>query len=211
METTYLICAAVGGTLIFCQFVMTLLGLGHGDAEVGGHDVGGHDVGGHDVGEHDVGEHDGHEAGHEHGATWFFSWLTFRTLSAALAFFGLTGLLALQWQIEPLPAFGIALAAGAAAIVLVGWLMRLLHRFNIDGTARIERSVGSRGTVYLSIPPGGVGKVHLSLQHRTIECKAVAGEESALATGTKVVVVAVIGPDTVKVAPAAETERNSHV
>lgn len=201
METTYLICAAVGGTLILCQFVMTLLGMGHGDADVGGHDAGGHDAGGHDA---------DHESGHDHGATWFFSWLTFRTLSAALAFFGLTGLIALQWNVEPLPGFLAALASGAVALVLVGWLMRALQRLNADGTTRLDQSVGSRGTVYLSIPPGGVGKVHLSLQRRTVECKAVAGEEDSLATGTQIVVVAVIGPDTVKVALAAEPERNTH-
>ena len=34
METVYLASAVVGGTLLVCQFVMTLLGLGH-------HDIGG--------------------------------------------------------------------------------------------------------------------------------------------------------------------------
>src|SRR4051812_22037129 len=108
METTYLVCAILGGTLITCQFLLSLLGLG-GDHDVG-HDAGGHDFGGHDVG-HDAG-HDGHHDGHEHGSNWFLGWLTFRTLTAGTAFFGLVGLAATHAEVEPGPAFVLALAAG---------------------------------------------------------------------------------------------------
>src|SRR2546426_9349206 len=112
METAYLICAVVGGTLIVCQFLMTLLGLG-GDHDVGGHDAGGHDFGGgHDV----AGQH---EAGHGSEPSWFFSMLTFRTLSAAVAFFGLAGLAATHGNLDPIPTLALALGAGAIALVLV--------------------------------------------------------------------------------------------
>ena len=76
METVYLVCAVVGGTVLVCQFVMTLLGLG------GDHDAGGD----HDVA-HDAGHH---EAGHDHDSSWLVGVLTFRTLVAALAFFGVS-------------------------------------------------------------------------------------------------------------------------
>src|SRR5581483_675959 len=85
METMYLACAALGGTLVLCQFLLGLLGLG------GHHDFGGHDVG-HDFAGHDAAHDGGHDAPHEHGSSSVFNWLTFRTVSAALAFFGLTGL-----------------------------------------------------------------------------------------------------------------------
>src|ERR1700731_3790824 len=88
MDTAYLICALVGGTLVICQFLLTLLGLGgHHDAG-GDHDIAGHDAGGHDAAGHDT-EHDHH--GHSSAASWFLSILTFRTLTAGVAFFGLTG------------------------------------------------------------------------------------------------------------------------
>jgi membrane protein implicated in regulation of membrane protease activity len=205
METAYLLCAAVGGTLIVCQFVMTLLGIG-GDHDVGG----GHDVGGHDFGGHDVAGH--HEVGHGAESSWFFSMLSFRTLSAAVAFFGLAGLAAHQAELDRWQTLGIALAAGAVAFFLVGWLMRMLIRLNVDGTARIERAVGSRGTVYLPVPAGksGVGKVHVSMLNRTIEYRAITAQDQ-LPTGAKVVVVGIVAPDTVEVASATESERTAYV
>jgi hypothetical protein len=207
METFYLVCAIAGSTLIVCQFLMTLLGLG------GGHDFGGHD-GGLDVGgghEWAGSIHDtGHDGGHDHGSSWFFSLLTFRTVSAAVAFFGLAGLAAHE-HLDAWYTLSLAIVAGGGALVIVAWLMRLLTRMNVDGTARIERSVGSRGTVYLSIPAGrgGVGKVHVSLQNRTLEYNAVTSKEE-LPTGAKIVVVSVVSADTVEVAPLVESERTNH-
>jgi len=71
-----------------------------------------------------------------------------------------------------------------------------------DGTQRIDRAVGNTGTVYLSVPANqeGTGKVTVKVQNRTVEYLAVTRHQ-ALATGTPVQVVAVVGPDTVEVAP----------
>jgi hypothetical protein len=190
METIFLVCAAIGATLIACQFLLGLLGLG------GEHDFS-HDVG-HDVGHdfaHDSAHDSAHDTHHEtHGSSssWIFSWLTLRTVSAAFAFFGLTGLSCRYLQVEDGPTLVIALAAGFSAL--------------------IERTVGSRGTVYLSIPGNraGAGKVHVSSQNRLLEYKAIT-PETALTTGAKVVVVRVISGDTVEVVPAPEPERVSHV
>jgi hypothetical protein len=204
METVYLVCAVVGGTLILCQFLLTLLGLG-GHHDVGGHDVGGHDFGGHDLSGHhgDVHGHDNTTGGH---ANWFFGILTFRTAVAALAFFGLAGLAAYR-ALDPLPTLGLAVGAGFGALVIVGTLMRGLSKLNVDGTVRIERSVGSTGTVYLRVPAGktGAGKVHVSVQSRIVEYKAVTAKDD-LPTGTKVVVVGVVSSDTVEVSPVNTLE-----
>lgn len=205
METVYMICAAVGGTLIVCQFLLTLLGVGAHHDMGGGHDmdVSSHDMGGHDAGGHDATGH--HESGHESQLNWFFSKLTFRTLSAAFAFFGLAGLACIRLQVDPILGLAIALGAGALAIVVVGWLMQLLSRLNVDGTIRIDRAVGSRGTVYLSVPgaKSGVGKVHVTVLNRTIEYKAITSQEQ-LPTGAKIVVVGIVNGDTVEIAPATE-------
>src|SRR5581483_5748319 len=168
METIYLGCAVVGCTLVGCQFLLGLLGLG------GEHDVG-HDAGGHDFAGHDSAHDTHHDQGHGSTSSWIFSWLTFRTVSAALAFFGLTGLATRYTDLDEGPALLLSLAAGFGALVTVGWLMRLLYRLNADGTSRIERAVGSRGTVYLSIPGhgAGAGKVHVRCQSRLLEYKAV--------------------------------------
>src|SRR5437870_5356646 len=102
METIYLVCATVGGTLLVCQFVMTLFGLGH------------HDLGG----EHDIAHGTAHDADHDHDTSWFVGILTFRTIVAALTFFGLAGLAAASSELEPPVGFGMALLAGLAAMFL---------------------------------------------------------------------------------------------
>lgn len=201
----YLTCFLAGATLMVCQFVMSLVGFGdHHDAS-GGHDVGAdHDAGGHDAHAHD------HAADHDAHNSWFVGVLTFRTLVAALAFFGLGGMAAA----ERLGTFGyapefsvlVAAAVGAVALFGVAFVMKSLHRLKSDGTVRIERAVGQSGTVYLTVPGqrGGVGKVMLNVQNRTVEYQAVTAHQP-LPTGAKIVVVNVIGPDTVEVAPATES------
>ena len=137
-------------------------------------------------------------------SSWFVSLLTFRTLVAALTFFGLAGLAGTrEWGDGPTTRL-LALAAGAGAMVLVAALMRALSRMRAEGTVRMERAVGKAGTVYLPIPgrKSGTGKVMLNVQNRTVECQAVTAENE-LPTGAPVVVVAVISPDTVEVAPVS--------
>jgi len=109
----------------------------------------------------------------------------------------------------------LTLAIGAAIAAMFGifHLMRLLHRLNADGTIRIERAVGRTGTVYLSIPgnKSGAGKVSLTVQNRIVEYPAVTpGGE--LPTGAKVLVVAIVGSDTIEVVPApSQAGSMSHV
>jgi membrane protein implicated in regulation of membrane protease activity len=202
METTYLVCAAIGGTLIVCQFLLSLLGLG------GGHDMGADhvDTGGHDFahGDHmDASGHDSadHHTDHSHESNWFLGPLTFRTIAAGIAFFGLVGVIGQHNELDEIPTVLLAVAAGVGAVFIVGYVMKFLARLNIDGTVRISKAVGCPGTVYIPIPGGrGEGKVQVSVMSRTIEYKATAKE--ALPTGAKIVVVSIVGSDTVEVAPA---------
>lgn len=204
METFYIACAAVGGTLLVCQFVMGLVGLG-GDHEFGG----GHDL----SADHEIGHADGHaDHGHEGAQAWFVGVLTFRTLAAAVTFFGLGGWLAMRQEPFSGPqSLLFALVAGGAALFAVAWLMRSLSRLQAEGNVRIERSVGKTGTVYLPVPgkKAGVGKVQLNVQNRTVEYQAVTSQEP-LPTGAKVVVVGVVSSDTVEVAPS-ESGGSNHV
>ena len=178
METAFLVCAALGGTLLVVQLVGTLVGLGADHDFDHGTDTGA-------------------------GGDWFAGVLTVKTATAALAFFGIGGKIALNAELNEWSALAVAVGCGLAALYLVAFLMRSLHKLKADGTARIERSVGLPGTVYLRVPSarGGSGKVHLNLQNRTVEYRAVtAGTE--LPTGTPVKVVAVVNADTVEVEAA---------
>jgi hypothetical protein len=195
LDTLFTLCAILGGTILFCQFLLSLLGFG-------GHDSDGGDAD-HD-GSHGSEGH--HEVAHDSQVAWFISVLSFRSLVAALTFFGLGGLAASAGGERPgwisLP---VALAAGAFAMILVGAIMKALTRLKADGTVRYDRTIGATGTVYLTIPgqKTGSGKVTLSVQNRTVECQAITAQDS-LPTGAKIVVVSVVSPGTVEVAPLPE-------
>ncbi|MHB8901164.1 MAG: hypothetical protein ACYC6Y_20640 [Thermoguttaceae bacterium] len=218
MFTLFLFCAVIGGTFLACQIVMTLLGAGgDGHVDVSGHmgdvgdvhlDVGG-DISHVDVGTHGGGSHQG--AGHD-DSTSAFRIISFRTVIAGLAFFGLGGLAADAVEATPIAVWTVALGCGAAAMYAVYRVFRTLYGLSEEGTARIANAVGRRGTVYLRIPgqESGTGKVQVNLQGRTVEYLAMtAGDE--LPTGAKIIVVDVLGSSTVQVEPALEPERSEHV
>jgi len=213
MTTVFIICAALGGTVLVIQFIMALIGLG-GDmldmdvsADVG-HDIGGGDFHG-DLGGGDLHggdfhtDHGGDSHAHDattHGSTWLFAVVSFRTVVAALAFFGLAGLWAQASDVSAPMVLLVAAAAGVLAMFLVYWLMLGLTKLQAEGNVRIQRAVGQRGTVYLRVRGNrsGTGKIQFNLQNRTMEYLAVtAGEE--LPTGTKVIVVGVVDPTTLEV------------
>src|SRR5262249_55652783 len=133
VETLYLSCAILGGTLLLCQLLLGLFGFGDH-----------HDTG---TDHHVHGSHDCQDA-HDSHAAWFTGVLTFRSVVAALTLFGLTGLTAtVNLQFDPFASLVLAVAAGAAVLFLVAWLMKSLHRLKSDGTVRIERALGRNGTV----------------------------------------------------------------
>jgi membrane protein implicated in regulation of membrane protease activity len=206
-----MICAVVGGTILLCQLALTLLGLTDDLAGDMSHDAGGHGFGGHSAEVHHASDHTT-TAQHHHGSTWLFNVITFRTVVAALTFFGLAGLAAHSSDLPATTELLIALAAGASAMYGVHYLMQSLYQLRADGTARIEGAVGEIGTVYLSVPGhnSGHGKIHLNLQDRTVEYEALTADDN-LPAGARVVVVGVLGPDTVCVARIPETESVSHV
>jgi hypothetical protein len=189
VETFYLICAGGGGALVICQFLASLFGLS------GGHDV---DTD-HDV---DSAAHAESDTHHDQPNNSFLGLLTFRSIAAAITFFGLGGLTSRYYESTEGKAFATALVAAVAALYLVGTLMKTMYKLKADGTVRIERAVGQVGRVYLPIPgkKAGSGKVTFSLQNRTVECLAMTAADD-IATGSTVTVVAVLGPNLVEVSP----------
>jgi membrane protein implicated in regulation of membrane protease activity len=201
-----------------CQFGLTLLGLG-------GHEFGGGDHGDMDHGDLDMdhgdadmdhgagaddgldpdGHHDQHQSG-AHQSTWLFGVISFRTLVAAVAFFGIAGMAARTAGLSLPNQMLVAAASGVGAMYLVHWLMSLLYRLGEDNTLSIRRAVGRQARVHVSIPAGksGPGKIQLELQGRLMEYAAVTAVPSGLPTGATVIVVSVVGSDTLEVAPAEQ-------
>ena len=172
MGTLFLVCAIVGGAILAIQALLGVVGMDHHLQLPVLHEV--------DA----VGD-----------ALNLFS---VRAVAAGLLFFGLAGMLCGRaWFALP-----AAVAAGLAAMLAVAVATRALMRMESDGTVRMAGAVGATGEVYLRIPAGRAapGKVHVTVQGRTVECQAVS--EHALASGSPVLVVDVVGPDLVEVIPS---------
>ena len=172
MGTLFLVCAIVGGAILAIQSVLGLAGLQHEIQFPALHDM---------------------EAAGD--ALNLFS---VRAVAAGLLFFGLAGMLAGRaWFALP-----AAVAAALVAMISVAVTTRAMMRMESDGSVQISRAVGQTGEVYLGIPAGRAapGKVHVTVQGRTVECQAVS--EHALASGSAVLVVDVVGPDLVEVIPS---------
>ncbi len=214
MEQFYQLCAIAGGTIFVGQFVLSVVGLG-GDHDLSGDTGADHFGGGHLAGGHDAAG-DGHQSGgdtnHDAATMWFVSLLSFRTVVAAITFFGLAGMAAEASGAHPAGSLVLAIIAGLSALYVVAWIMRSLMRLRADGTARIANAVGKTAEVYLTIPghKTGRGKITVTVQNRTMEYDAET-ESDALPTGSSVQIVAVVGDDSVAVIPAPEPARTSHV
>lgn len=185
MHTVFLACAIIGGTVLVLQFALLLFGVG-GDSELAG----------------DGGAHDGHHAvGHDQSA--FLKLLSVQTIATFGAFFGLVGLATQSLGWSPAAVGGAAALSGGAALLLVGKMMRGLRHLHSQGNLELKNAVGLTGNVYLRIPASGAGhgRVMMTVQGRTIECRAISrGDE--IPTGATIRVLAHTDDDTLVVAPA---------
>src|SRR5688572_26971844 len=116
MTILYTICAILGGTVLLCQFFLSITGISDADDLDDGSHVDA-SVDHVDAAQHDV---------HHHGPNWFFSVISLRTVTAALTFFGLTGLALQAGGTPSTTSLAAAVGAGVAALYLVHWLMRSL-------------------------------------------------------------------------------------
>lgn len=186
MITVYTVCAIAGVVVLLAQVAMTLFGIG-GDTEP----------------IMEVGDdlEMGDELADHHGmSTWFFGALSLRSVTAFMAFFGLGGRMALAFSLGNFLALIWALGLGMVAMVGVALSMRLLHDLRSDGNVRIENTLGTTGTVYLSVPGrrSGVGKVEVSVQGRSMTYPAITNAEE-LRTGSRVKVTGISDANTLEI------------
>ena len=135
-----------------------------------------------------------------------FSVLSFRTIVAALTFFGLSGLAAQSAGASTPTVLMVAIGAGLAACTASSTSCRHCIPCAGEGTVRIDRAVGRPASVYLKIPGhnAGSGKIQIDLQNRTMEYLAVT-DGAEIQTALRVVVVAILNPTTVAVDAVPES------
>lgn len=172
VEIFFLICAGIGGFFVLVKLILQFSG-GHVDADMDTDlqiEAGGHHA------DSDVG----------------FKILSFHSLSSFLMMFGLVGL-ALYRQNRS--GFVLALVggtlAGMVSVWVIGKLFQYAARLQSSGTMETASAMGSTGTVYLTIPEKGTGRVSISFHGRLREFDAVSGDGRKIPTGTAIRVVQV--------------------
>ena len=180
LEIFFLACAAIGGVFVLIRLVTQFMG-GDVDGDVDtGVDI--HVDAGADV--------DAHHADSDIG----FKFLSLHGLTSFFLMFGLTGFaLFRQSNAGHLVSILGAMAAGSASVWIIGRLFAMIGKLQSSGTVPLRNAVGCEGSVYLNIPPNGVGKVMITVNNRLREFDATAKDHSEIKTGANIRVVAVSG------------------
>ena len=179
----FLISALIGGGLFIARMALFFFG---GDSHTDGSDAhtGGFHIDGSDTHTGDLGDTD-----------ISFQFLSLQGLTAFFMMFGLVGLAFSAAGFGALISVAGGLVAGVFTVWVVSKVFLGMQSLQSDGTIRIENAIGQEGTVYLTIPEGGVGKVNTTVQGRLREFEAVSQDKKKIETGQGVKVVNVIGRD----------------
>lgn len=173
LEIFFLVSAAIGGGIFFVRLVIQLAGgVGDADAEI-------------EPGHGDV-EHADADAS--------FKLLSLQGLTAFFMMFGLVGFALLRGSdVNDAIAVAGAVGAGLFTVWIIGRIFTLVKGLQSSGTVETASFLGAKGSVYLTIPPQGTGKVHLVLNGRLREYPAVSRDQAEIRTGVPIVVVQVSG------------------
>lgn len=170
LEYFFLGCAVIGGFFVLVKLILQFMG-GHTDVGISS----------------DI-DFDAHHADSDVG----FRFLSLHGFSSFLMMFGLVGL-ALYRQSRS--GLGVSIAgaviAGLFAVWIIGKLFQWATRLQASGNLQTADAVGSTGTVYLSIPAGGTGRVSINFQNHLREFDAVENSGLAVPTGTSIRVIRV--------------------
>ncbi len=183
LALAFTICAVVGGALFVIRLVLQFVaGVDHDAVDVSdsGSDL--------DVSNSDIS----------------FKLLSLQGITAFLMMFGLAGrALLIDSRTGPVVALLGAVVAGGVSVWVIMKLFAFMKGLQSRGEAiGPQMTVGQSGTVYLNIPPDGIGKVNVSVQGRVKEFQAKSNDKEPLATGTNIKVVEVTGDGILVVARA---------
>ncbi len=174
LEIVFIVCAVIGGSFVIIRLIIQFIGAGL-DADVAA-----------DAGSH-IDIHPDHvdsDAG--------FTYLSMQGLAAFFLMFGLVGLsLYRQSKVGAAISLGGAVAAGLAAVWVIGKLFQFAGRMQSIGNLKTADAVGSTGTVYLTIPKDGTGRVTINFRNHLREFDAIEKNAEMVRSGMPIRVVRV--------------------
>lgn len=170
LEIFFLICAIIGGFFVLLKLITQFAG---GDSDTG-------------TGvESDI---DTHHADSDVG----FRLLSMHGLSAFFMMFGLVGLaLYRQSQAGVIISIIGAVVAGLVSVWVIGKIFQGAAKLQSSGTLQTTDAIGCTGTVYLTIPQGGTGRVSINFRNHLREFDAVGKNGNEVPTGIPIRVVQV--------------------
>jgi hypothetical protein len=180
IEVIYWASTIIGGTLFILRLGMMLLVGGINDDALDS---------ALDAGDMDV-------AGDHADADTSFKLLSVQGLTSFFMMFGLVGLALLRADLHVLLTILGGAIAGLVTVAVTGVIFTQMKRLQTEGTINIQTTVGTEGTVYLTIPRNGTGQVQVIAQGSLKIFDAVSSNKSQIATGAKVRVTGVASGNT---------------
>ncbi len=185
-------CVAIPSTaVLIIQTILMLVGIGSDNADAG--ELDSFDGPDSDI---DIMDGDVDPSGME--ALRIFS---VRGIISFLVIFGWVGFVIDHAGGELWLSIPIAIASGAAMMVIVALLMRSVMKLKNSGNLDNRNAIGVSGTVYLTVPAErqGTGKVSVLFQGTYSERNAVTDDTMAIPTGSEIVVIGISGNTTLVV------------
>jgi len=170
LEYSFLGCAVIGGFFVLVKLILQFMG-SHTDANIST----------------DI-EFDAHHVDSDVG----FRFLSLHGFSSFLMMFGLVGLALYRQSRSGLElSIAGAVIAGLFAVWVISKLFQWAAGLQASGNLQTADAVGSTGTVYLTIPANGTGRVNINFKNHLREFDAVESGGSEVPTGTPIRVVRV--------------------
>ena len=192
LEQIYLMCAIFGGGLFILRTILMLAGFGGSDTDMdsdadmhmdmhGDTDSGDLDHDQSNLEDIDHGDHGDHDAG--------LKLLTIQGITAFVMMFGLTGFaFSRSSLLGSIMTAVVGVIVGLFAMWLIAKGFALMRSLQSTGTMRISDAMGEEGTVYLTIPAEGIGKIQITISGRLMVMDAVSQDKVELKTGARVCV-----------------------
>ena len=180
IEIIYWASTIVGGTLFILRVIMMFIGGGVSDDAI--------DSALDSAGNLSMGDHVEADVS--------FKLMSIQGLTSFFMMFGLVGLALLA---AGLPVFVTVLGgmlAGLVTVAVTGLIFTQMKRLQTEGTINIQNTVGTQGSVYLTIPKNGTGQVQIIAQGSLKIFDAVSNSKTLIATGEKVQVIGVTSGNT---------------
>ncbi len=128
-----------------------------------------------------------------------FTLLSLQGLTSFFMMFGLVGLALLKANLPVLVTVIGGMVAGLITVAITGLIFSQMRRLQTEGTINIQNTVGTEGSVYLTIPKNGTGQVQIIVQGSLKIFDAVSNNKNVIATGEKVHVTGVASGNTLVV------------